>query len=189
MAREGRKSSFSEGGSVLIVPLSDRSQPIERSAGVSLEVTPQRIGLTDVDLDVVLEMSNITGQSSVNVGRGASILETDKTRVEVSVKLPYGNAIVVGSGDSLNRRSTNNSSILPIAIPGLSRRGLSVGRREVLVVLTVRAPNGQNNASRSAAEWSQVLFGTGLALSTQYGRHPSEAPTPNIDMLLPAKLN
>ena len=189
LAREGRKSKFAEGGSVLIVPLSDRSQPIERDVGVTLEVTPQRIGSTDVDLDVVLEMSNITGQSSVNVGRGASILETDKTHVEVSVKLPYGKAIVVGSGDSLNRRSTNDRSVTPIAIPGLSRRGLSVDRREVLVVLTVRAPNNESNAARSSAEWSQLLFGAALPPPKQYGRRPSEAPAPAFHMLLPSKMN
>lgn len=189
LAREGRKSTFAEGGSVLIVPLSDRSQPIERNVGVTLEVTPQRIGSADVDLDVVLEMSNITGQSAVNVGRGASILETDKTRVEVSAKVPYGKAIVVGSGDSLNRRNTNNRSVTPIAIPGLSRRGLSVDRREVLVVLTVRAPNNQNVAARSTAEWSQMLFGLELPLATQYGRRPSDAPAPDIDLFLPAKLH
>jgi hypothetical protein len=189
LAREGRKSKFAEGGSVLIVPLSDRSQPIERDVGVTLEVTPQRIGATDVDLDVVLEMSNITGRSSVNVGRGASILETDKTHVEVSVKLPYGKAIVVGSGDSLNRRSTNDRSVTPIAIPGLSRRGLSVDRREVLVVLTVRAPNNESNAARSSAEWSQLLFGAALPPPKQYGRRPSEAPAPAFHMLLPSKMN
>jgi len=189
LAREGRKSKFAEGGSVLIVPLSDRSQPIERDVGITLEVTPQRIGATDVDLDVVLEMSNITGRSSVNVGRGASILETDKTHVEVSVKLPYGKAIVVGSGDSLNRRSINNRSVTPIAIPGLSLRGLSVDRREVLVVLTVRAPNNESNAARSPAEWSQLLFGAALPPPKQYGRRPSEAPTPVFHILLPSKLN
>ena len=189
LAREGRKSKFAEGGSVLIVPLSDRSQPIERDVGITLEVTPQRIGATDVDLDVVLEMSNITGRSSVNVGRGASILETDKTHVEVSVKLPYGKAIVVGSGDSLNRRSINNRSVTPIAIPGLSLRGLSVDRREVLVVLTVRAPNNESNAARSPAEWSQLLFGAALPPPKQYGRRPSEAPTPAFHILLPSKLN
>ncbi len=189
LAREGKKSKFGEGGSVLIVPLADESQPIERDVGVTLEVTPQRIGSTDVDLDVVLEMSNITGQSSVNVGRGASILETDKTHVEVSVKLPYGKAIVVGSGDSLNRRSTNSRSITPVAIPGLSRRGLSVDRREVLVVLTARAPNSDNRASRSASEWGQILFGATLSPSKQYGRRPSETPAPSFQMLLPSKLN
>jgi hypothetical protein len=189
LAREGRKSKFAEGGSVLIVPLSDRSQPIERDVGVTLEVTPQRIGATDVDLDMVLEMSNITGRSSVNVGRGASILETDKTHVEVSVKLPYGKAIVVGSGDSLNRRSTNDRSVTPFAIPGLSRRGLSVDRREVLVVLTVRAPNNESNAARSPAEWGQLLFGAVLSPPKQYGRRPSEAPAPAFHIFLPSKLN
>lgn len=189
LAREGHKSKFSEGASVLIVPLSDRSQPIERDVGVTIEVTPQRIGPADVDLDVVLEMSNITGQSSVNVGRGASILETDKTRVEVSVKLPYGKAIVVGSGDSLNRRSTNNRSITPIALPGLSRRGMSVDRREVLVVLTVREPNGQSYSVRSPAELAQALFGVALPPPTQYGRRPSETPAPSMSILLPMQLN
>lgn len=189
LAREGRKSKFSEGASVLIVPLSDRSQPIDRNVGVTLEVTPQRIGATDVDLDVALEMSNITGQSSVSVGRGASILETDKTLVEASVRLPYGKAFVVGSGDSLNRRSTSNRSITPIAIPGLSRRGVSVDRREVLVVLTVRAPNSQSSSARSPAEWGQILFGAPLSQPAQYGRRPSEAPAPVPDALLPRTLN
>lgn len=188
LAREGRKSKFSEGASVLIVPLSDRSQPIERDVGVTLEVTPQRIGPAEVDLDVVLEMSNITGQSSVNVGRGASILETDKTLVEVSVKLPYGKAIVVGSGDSLNRRSTNNRSITPVALPGLSRRGMAVDRREVLVVLTVREPNREGFSARSPADLSRALFGSTLSPPTQYGRRPSEAPAPSINALLPPKL-
>lgn len=189
LAREGRKSKFSEGGAILIVPLSDRTQPIERNVGVTLEVTPQRIGPSDVDLDVSLEMSNITGQTAVNVGRGASILETDKTLVEVSAKLPYGKAIVVGSGDSLNRRSNSNSSVVPISLPGLSRRGLSVDRREVLVVLTVRAPDRQNGATRSPAEWGQVLFGAIVPPASQYGRRPSETPAPTISALLPAKLN
>lgn len=189
LAREGHKSKFAEGGSVLIVPLSDRSQPIERDVGVTLEVTPQRIGATDVDLDVVLEMSNITGRSSVNVGRGASVLETDKTHVEVSAKLPYGKAIVVGSGDSLNRRSTDNRSVTPIALPGLSARGTSVDRREVLVVLTVRSPVTQGALERTPDEWSRKLFGSGLLPVTQYGRRPSEAPAPALNMLLPAKLN
>lgn len=189
LAREGHKSKFSEGGAVLIVPLSDRSQPIERNVGVTLEVTPQRIGATDVDLDVVLEMSNITGQSAVNVGRGANILETDKTLVEVSVKLPYGKAIVVGSGDSLNRRSTNNRSVAPVAVPGLSRRSLSVDRREVLVVLTVRSPDRQNVMTRTPTEWSRTLFGSDLGPMSQYGRRPSEAPAPLISSFLPAKLN
>lgn len=188
LAREGHKSKFSEGASVLIVPLSDRSQPIDRDVGVTLEVTPQRIGATDVDLDVTLEMSNITGQSAVNVGRGASILETDKTLVEASVRLPYGKAFMVGSGDSLNRRNTSSRSIVPVAVPGLSRRGVSVDRREVLVVLTARAPNNQTASAHSPAEWSQLLFGAPLLPSTQYGRRPSETPAPALNLLLPTTL-
>jgi len=188
LAQEGRKSRFLEGGSVLIIPLSDLSQPTERELGVTLEVTPQRIGPVDVDLDVVLQMTNLTGQSVLNFGRGASLLETDKTLVEVSAKLPYGKAIVVGSGDSLNRRSTNNRSVSPIDLPGLSRRGLSVDRREVLVLLTARALNGQGSTERSAAEWAQMLFGVTLGNFAQYGKRPSEAPAPSIASLLPLKL-
>ena len=188
LAREGHKSKFLEGGSVMIVPLSDHTQPVERDIGVTLEVTPQRVGATDVDLDVVLEMSNITGQSVVNAGRGASLLETDKTHVEVSARVPYGKAIVVGSGDSLNRRSNDNRSGAPIDLPGLSRRDVSVGRRDVLVVLTVRAPDGQNPAAHTAGEWNQILFGLPLPPFAQYGRRPSETPAPSMSDVLPLRL-
>lgn len=190
LAREGHKSKFLEGGSVLIVPLSDDSQPIERDVGITLEVTPQRVGATDVDLDVVLEMSNITGQSVAAAGRGASLLETDKTHVEVSARVPYGKAIVVGSADSLARRSNDNRSVSRVPLPGLSRRELSIGRRDVLVVLTVRSPDGITSSPvRSADAWSQALFGIPLAPFALYGRRPSETPAPALGLVLPAKLN
>lgn len=189
LAREGRKSKFLEGQSVLIVPLSDDSQPIERDVGITLEVTPQRVGATDVDLDVVLEMSNITGQSVADAGRGASLLETDKTHVEVSARVPYGKAIVVGSADSLARRSDENRSVIPIALPGLSRRGRSAERRDVLVVLSVRAPDAIAPAVRSANAWGQALFGIVLPPFTHYGRRPSETPAPALGKVLPAMLD
>lgn len=189
LAREGHKSKFLEGGSVLIVPLSDDSQPIERDVGITLEVTPQRVGSADVDLDVVLEMSNITGQSVAAAGRGASLLETDKTHVEVSARVPYGKAIVVGSADSLARRSHDNRSVSRVPLPGLSRRELSVGRRDVLVVLTVRAPDTASSPLRSADAWSQALFGISLSPIAFYGHRPSETPSPDFDRVLPAKLN
>lgn len=189
LAREGHKSKFLEGGSVLIVPLSDDSQPIERDVGVTLEVTPQRVGTADVDLDVVLEMSNITGQSVAAAGRGASLLETDKTHVEVSARVPYGKAIVVGSADSLARRSDSNRSISRMPLPGLSTRGQSVGRRDVLVVLSVRAPDSASSPAQSADSWSQTLFGTPLAPFALYGRRPSETPAPALGLVLPARLN
>lgn len=189
LAREGHKSKFLEGGSVLIVPLSDDSQPIERDVGITLEVTPQRVGTADVDLDVVLEMSNITGQSVAAAGRGASLLETDKTHVEVSARVPYGKAIVVGSADSLARRSDNNRSVSGASLPGLSRRSLSVGRRDVLVVLTVRTPDRAGGMVRGADAWSQALFELPLPSTGQYGRRPSEAPAPVLGRILPSKLD
>ena len=188
LAQEGHKSKFLEGGSVLIVPLSDHSQPIERDVGITLEVTPQHIRSTDVDLDVTLEMSNITGQSIANAGRGASLLETDKTHVEVSAKVPYGKAIVIGSADSLARRSADKRSLTPAALPGLSRRDLSTGRRDALILLTVRAPGADAGATRDADAWSRTLFGHPLPPPAQYGRRPSETPAPALDQILPPKL-
>lgn len=188
LAREGHKSKFLEGGSVLIVPLSDDSQPIERDVGITLEVTPQRVGATDVDLDVVLEMSNITGQSVASAGRGASLLETDKTHVELSARLPYGRAIVIGSADSLARRRDDSGSLSRAALPGLSRRTLSAARRDVLVVLTVRTPTGAAAPMRSAAAWAKALFGLPLPPFAQYGRRPFETPAPSLSQVLPHKL-
>lgn len=189
LAREGRKSKFLEGGSVLIVPFSDDSDPIERDVGVSLEVTPQRVGATDVDLDVVLEMSNITGQSVADAGRGAGLLQTDKTSVEVSARVPYGKAIVVGSVDSLARRSNDNRSVSRMQLPGFSRRGQSESRRDVLVVLTVRAPDGTQSSARSADDWSQSLFGVPMAPFSSYGRRPSDTPLPRLESYIPKNIN
>lgn len=189
LAREGHKSKFLEGGSVLIVPLANNTQHIERDVGITLEVTPKRIGNSDADIDVVLEMSSISGQSVINAGRGAGMLETDKTHVEVSAKVPFGKAIVVGSANSLARRSGNNHSLMPVAVPGLSRRNHSANRRDVLVVLTVRAPEAGVTELRSASEWSQTLFGKPLSVPATYGRRPSETPPPPINGLLPAQLD
>lgn len=188
LAREGHKSKFLEGGSVLIVPLADDTDPIEREVGVTLEVTPQRVGAGDVDLDVVLELSNITGQSVASAGRGASLLETDKTHVEVSASVPFGKAIVVGSANSLDRRSANNRSISDAPLPGLSRRGTSANRRDALVVLTVRAPDRDVSPMPSADEWSQALFGRPLLPVNQYGRRPTETPVPLMEQILPSML-
>src|SRR3546814_12650558 len=93
IARQGKTSKFLEGGSVLIVPLADDSDPVERDIGITLEVTPERIGSDDVNLAVVLELSNLTGQSLSSAGRGTSLLQTDKQRVELNAPVTFPKAL------------------------------------------------------------------------------------------------
>src|SRR3546814_20491687 len=114
--------------SVLIVPLADDSDPVERDIGITLEVTPERIGSDDVDLAVVLELSNITGQSLSSAGRGASLLQTDKTPVEVNARVPFRKPVPVGSTGSLTRRTSATPSLVAMPVPGLSTKGTGAAR-------------------------------------------------------------
>lgn len=189
MASEGKTSSFLEGGSVMIVPLGDSSSPVEKDVGTSIQVTPQRIGADDVDLDVVLEMSNISGQSVVDAGRGANLINTDKTHVEVSATVPFGKAILVGSADSLARRRDETRSLSESGLPGLSRRDNVANSRNVLVLLSVHALEGQHNQSRSANDWARTLFGTSLPTAAEYGKRPAETPAPDLTNILPDHLD
>src|SRR3546814_17910644 len=92
IARQGKTSKFLEGGSVLIVPLADDSDPVERDIGITLEVTPERLGSDDVDLAVVLELSHITGQRLRRAGPGARLLPTDQQRVEITARVAFRKA-------------------------------------------------------------------------------------------------
>ena len=182
LAREGKTSKFLEGGSVLIVPLADDSDPVERDVGITLEVTPDRIGADDVDLNVALELSNITGQSVTNAGRGVSLLQTDKSRVEAAARVPFGKAVVVGSTGSLTRRESRTGSLTTAPVPGLSTRGAGVSRRDVLALISVR--RAEDAATLDAAAIAQRLFATALPPPTAYGQRPSDTPDPGLEALV-----
>lgn len=188
LARQGKTSKFLEGGSVLIVPLSDDSDPVERNVGIVLEVTPEAISADSADLNVVLELSNITGQSLADAGRGASLLQTDKTRVEVAARVPFGKAIVVGSAGSLARREGSGNSLTPMPLPGLSRESATASSRNVLVLLTVRDPD-DHAAPVDAGVLARAVFAADLPAATRYARRPSETPDPGIEKLLPTRLD
>lgn len=184
IARQGKTSKFLEGGSVLIVPLADNGDPVERDIGIALEVTPERVGPYDVDLIVALEFSNISGQSLSDAGRGASILQTDKTRVEVAVRVPYGKAVLVGSTGSLSRRESGNRSLFAAPLPGLSTNGAAASRRDVLALISVRRPEDDGPAQLDAGALARRLFGSALPVAGGYGERPSDAPDPGLEMLL-----
>lgn len=184
LARQGKTSKFLEGGSVLIVPLSDDSDPVERDVGISLEVTPERIGEHDVDLTVALELSNITGQSVNNAGRGASLLQTDKSRVEASARVPFGKAVVVGSTGSLTRRKTRTGSLTAAPVPGLSTKGRGASRRDVLALISVRRAEDDSGPAFDAAAVAGRLFGEVLPAPAAYGARPSDTPDPGLEALV-----
>jgi len=184
LARQGKTSKFLEGGSVLIVPLADDSDPVERDVGIVLEVTPERIGAEEVDLAVTLELSNITGQSVNSAGRGASLLQTDKSRVEVSARVPFGKAVLVGSTGSLTRRESRSGSLVSGEAPGLSVRGGGASRREVLALVSVRRAEDEVAPPLDAAALARRLFGVELPAAGAYGARPSDTPDPRIEGLV-----
>jgi hypothetical protein len=188
IASEGSTSSFVEGTSILVVPLGGNASPIERDIGISMEVTPQRVSSGGVDLDVTLEMSALIGQTISGAGRGASVLETDKSVVTVSTHVPYGSAIVVGSSESLLRRQNGTQSLTNLPLPGLSNRGSSARSRAVLVLLSVRSLDETSTRHQSPQHWAQVIFGQSLPSNSNYGRRPSELPNFRFDTFLPTTL-
>lgn len=97
LARQGKTSKFLEGGSVLIVPSGDGTSPIESDVGITIEVTPDRIGGNDADLTVSMELSNITDQTLSNSSQGANVLQTDKSRVETAARVPFGKAVLISA--------------------------------------------------------------------------------------------
>lgn len=184
LAREGKTSKFLEGGSVLIVPLADDSDSVERDVGITLEVTPERIGADDVDLSVILEHSNISGQSVSDAGRGASVLQTDKTRVEVAARVPFRKAVLVGSAGSLSRRESNGRSLTAVPLPGLSTRGAAASRRDVLALISVRRAEDADVPALDPAAVARRLFDADLPTPGTYGERPSDTPDPGLELLL-----
>ncbi|QTH23170.1 hypothetical protein HRJ34_06580 [Rhizorhabdus wittichii] len=184
LARQGKTSKFLEGGSVLIVPLADDSDPVERDVGITVEVTPEQIGEDYVDLAVVLELSNITGQSLSDAGRGASLLQTDKTRVEAAARVPFRKAVLVGSTGSLTRRKSGNRSLVAAPLPGLSTNGSSASRRDVLALISVRRADDQVTPPLDADALAKRLFDTALPAPASYGERPSDTPDPGLELLL-----
>jgi hypothetical protein len=184
MARLAKTSKFTEGGSLLIVPAANGVQPIDKNVGLTLEVTPDRIGPDDVDLTIVLELSNITDRNLNNGARTVSVLDTDKTRIEVAARVPYRKAMMIGSVGSLSRRSGDGRSLVAIPIPGLSTRGSSATRRDVIALISVRRPDDGLPPPVDEAALAKALFGKTLAPGKTYGERPSDTPDPGLLALL-----
>lgn len=182
MAREGKTSKFLEGGSVLIVPNGDASS-IERDVGITVEVTPDRIGKDDTDLTVTMELSNITSQSLGAATTGANVLQTDKSRVETVARVPFGKAVLVGSAGSLTRRETAAGSVTAAQMPGLSTKGTAASRRDVLVLVSVRRDDEPMRTEDGPAI-ARKMFKTALPAATSYGERPSDTPDPQLEAML-----
>lgn len=185
LARLEKPSKFIEGGSVLIVPHGDDSDPIERDIGVSIVVTPTRIGPDDVDLTVELEFSKISAQSQSDAGRGASLLNTEKTRVEVAVRVPYDRAVLVGSMGELVRTTGGKRSIVAIPLPGNASKLASSSVKNVLALISVRRPDGDTRLPTDEADLAMRLFGVTLGgPGGAYGERPSDTPDPDLGAIL-----
>jgi len=184
IARQGKTSKFLEGGSVLIIPSANGVQPIDKDVGLTLQVTPDLIGPDFVDLTVVLELSNITGRSLNNGARTASVLETDKTHIEVTARVPYQKAMMIGSTGTLIRKSGDTRALLRIPLPGFSSRSAAADRRDVIALITVRRPEDDMYLPVDESALAKRLFGRPLPASESYGERPSDTPDPELDRLL-----
>lgn len=179
VAVTGKTSRFFEGANVMIVPAGDETEPLERDIGIELKVTPNEIGEDAIDLNAVLELSNISASNVTGVG--ATVIQTEKTSAEANAKIPFGRAIALGSGATMSVRDGEN------AVPGLRRLPggahlfgsdqASAKRNDVLVLLTAR--KGIASAERvrvDEAALSQRLFGKAPAEIARVSRLPSQAP-------------
>lgn len=185
LARLGKPSKFVEGGSVLIVPHGDDSDPIERDVGVSITVTPDRVGPDDVDLTVALEFSKITAQSQSEAGRGASLLNTEKTVIEVVVRVPYDKAVLVGSVGELTRTTGGKRSVVAIPLPGNSSRQAATSVKNVLALISVRRPGADAPRPTDEAGLALRLFGVPIGgAGGVYGERPADTPDPGLAAVL-----
>lgn len=179
VAKEGQTSRFFEGSNVLIVPAGDETEPLERDIGIDLTVTPNEITDDYIDLTTVLDLSNLSGTTLG--GGNATVVQTDKTTAEASVRLPFGRAIALGSGATMTVRDSDSGVTglgdAPLVGNLFSGEQASAKRNDVLVLLTVR--RGMDNAQAprlDAGEMSRQLFGREPAEIDKVSRLPSSAP-------------
>lgn len=184
VAVKGKTSRFFEGANVLIVPGGDKTEPLERDIGIELKVTPNEIDEDSIDLNAILELSNIS--ASQIVGVGATVVQTEKTQAEANARIPFGRAIALGSGATMTVRDGEAS------VPGLRRLPggkhlfgtdqASAKRNDVLVLLTAHKGIASSQRTRvDEADLSRRLFGAAPATVAQVSRLPSQAP--RIDLL------
>ncbi|CAN5719161.1 hypothetical protein BH11PSE1_BH11PSE1_30150 [soil metagenome] len=184
LARLGKTSKFLEGGSVLIVPHGDDQHPIERDVGISISVTPDAIGRDHADLTVVLEYSKISAQSEADSGRGASLLNTEKTHIEVPVRVPYDKTVLIGSLGALTRSTQARRSVVAVPLPGTSAQAAASTVRNVLALISVRRPDEAGAPPLDDTALALRLFGGPLASAGVYGERPSDTPDPGLDALI-----
>src|SRR5690606_37879960 len=178
VAVEGKTSRFFEGANVLIVPGGDRTEPLERDIGIDLRVTPNEVGDEAIDLNAVLELSNIS--ASQIVGVGATVVQTEKTSAEANAKIPYGRAIALGSGATMTVRDGEGGVTGLQRVQGAGRlfgsEQASAKRNDVLVLLTARKGiAGSQRVRVDEAALSQRLFGAAPAPVARVARLPSQA--------------
>ena len=132
-----------------------------------------------------LEFSKISAQSQSDAGRGASLLNTEKTRVEVAVRVPYDRAVLVGSMGELDRTTGGKRSIVAIPLPGNSSKLAASSVKNVLALISVRRPDGDTRPPTDEADLAMRLFGVTLGGSGgAYGERPSDTPDPDLGAIL-----
>lgn len=183
VGKAGKSSRFFDGSTVMIVPQGDFSEQVERDIGINLKVTPDEVGAGGVDLSATMELSNLTGNTTLG---GAVVLSTDKTVAEAAAHIPFGRAMALGSGATMVTRTGESGVPVLREVPVLGNLlGVDTAtsrRHDVLALISVRKAAPEPVASPvDEAAASKRLFGVVAAPPDRLSRLPYQVP--EIDFL------
>lgn len=182
IAVEGKPSRFFEGRNITIVTAGNSftsSNVIDRDVGIDLQVTAEKVTDSYVELSATLDVSDLS--TSVVDSAGIRSLETEKTTTTTNARVPFGNALTIGLGETQINLATERGVPYMRRLLGLGRlAGVDVDgvrRNNTIVLIAVRRDQSADGA-RLVDERDEVLrlFGTMPDASGFVGLLPSQAP-------------
>ena len=184
IAVEGKPSRFFEGRNITIVAAGNSfssSNVIDRDIGIDLQVTPEKVTDSYVELSATLDVSDLAAS---NVGAlGIQSLETDKTTTTTTTnaRVPFGRALTIGLGESQVSLVAEKGVPHVRRLPGLGKlAGVDVEamrRQNTVVLIAVRRdqPGGDGEMIDERAEVMR-LFGKDLNGPDVVALLPSQVP-------------
>jgi hypothetical protein len=187
IAVEGKQSRFFEGRNITIVAAGNSftsANLIDRDVGIDLQVTPEKVTDSYVELSATLDVSDLVASNVEALG--IQSLVTDKTTTTTNARVPFGHALTIGLGES--RVSLVAEKGLPYVrrLPGLGKLAgvdTETMRRQNTVVLIAVRRDQATGGGEFIDEHVEVLrlFGKVPDAPGVVARLPSQ--TPALDYL------
>jgi hypothetical protein len=182
IAVEGKASRFFEGRNITIVTAGNSfssSNVIDRDVGIDLQVTPEKVTDSYVELSATLDVTDL-GTSVVDTA-GIRSLETEKTTTTTNARVAFGNALTIGLGETQINLATERGVPYVRRLLGLGRlAGVDVDgvrRNNTIVLIAVRRDQSADGAKLiDEREEILSLFGTMPDASGFVSLLPSQAP-------------